>query len=114
MSFMDTIQDKQVVFGKETTYLDFKTGMKTIEVYRDSSHDTRALKQDEDGQLWLYDFHEEMNFSGPDMIYEHFFKVDSAEQAEKYKDKHLMALKIDLRPFAYIGPGSSKIYTFEK
>lgn len=107
-------KEKQTVLGKETSYLGFKADMKTIETYYNSSHDKRELRQDGDGNLWLYDFHEEMNFSGGfDYIYEHFFKVESAEQAAQYKGTNILTIEMELRPYVFVGPQSAELKVIE-
>lgn len=110
MGFLKGIDLKQDVFGKFLTYHEFKK-MTLITCYLDTSHDTRSLYQDNDGQYWLYDFHEVMNFEGgPDCIYEHYFKLDDKSQAEVYKGRDIVELKSNFH-YAYIGPGTSIIIT---
>ena len=99
------LEKKQPIFGKSLSYNEVKN-FKTVEVFADSSHDTRSLQQDEEGNFYLYDFHEIMNFSGgEDTIYEHIFFLESEEQGRKLARSDIFTLKTKLRKYIWIGPG---------
>lgn len=97
------LEKKHDVFGEQLSYLEIKD-FTFVEKYVNTNHDTRALVKNAKGDLFLYDFHEEMGFPD-DVIHEHLFPVESKEEAEKYKHSNIFTLKATFRKFIWIGPG---------
>ena len=93
-------QIKHSLFGNQWSYNDLKA-FETIKVYKNTSHDVRALEKSPDGQLFLYDFHEKMGFPDDEII-EHFFLVESEEEAEKLSNAHVFTLKSENRKWIHI------------
>lgn len=98
------LEEKQYLFGKNLSYEDLKA-FKTIETFTNTSHDTRSLVQDEDGNFYLYDFHEVMNFSGNDDMYEHFFFLENEAQGRRLANADVLTLKTELTQYIWVGPG---------
>lgn len=99
---------KQTVMGKEMSYFDLKE-WDTIKTFRNTNHNTDSLVKDADGNLWYYHFHEEMSFSGPDIINELWFKVPSAEFAEENWNKDIFFWRSQGFLTLHVGPGGANI-----
>jgi hypothetical protein len=99
---LSKLEAKHNIFGEELSYWDLKK-FQTIEKFKDTSHDTRSLVQDHNGQFYLYDFHEEMGFPD-DVIHEHYFLLENAEQGREHADDDMITLKSTFGKFIWIGP----------
>ncbi|GAB6443390.1 hypothetical protein bcgnr5369_08580 [Bacillus cereus] len=98
---MDKEQKRMQMFnfkGMELNYWMLKD-FTTLKTYVNTSHDTRSLVQDDKGNLYLYVFHEEMSFSGPDVMTEFFFLVKNEEEAGEKATESAFSLRSE---FDYI------------
>lgn len=99
---MSKYERKQMVLGKEMSYLDLKA-WEVVKTYEDTNHDTNALVKDPDGGLWYYNFHEEMGFPD-DVIVETWVSVPNEEFADENWHKNIFFWKSINRRFITVGP----------
>ncbi|QEM43261.1 hypothetical protein CHOTACABRAS_207 [Bacillus phage Chotacabras] len=88
---MLTNMEKEFVFkGEELTYNILKEGLKkdkVLKVYTDTSRFERKLMKSPAGQMFLYEYEEEMGFPN-DRITELFVLVTSEEDADKVNQEN--------------------------
>ncbi|QVW28959.1 hypothetical protein [Bacillus phage SWEP1] len=100
---MLTNMEKEFVFkGEKLTYNKLKEGLKkdnALKVYVDTSRFERKLTKSPEGQLFLYEYTEEMGFPD-DRITELFVQVSSEEDADSLHREHFIAAG---RPHIYVG-----------
>lgn len=97
------LEIKQDMFGKALSYMDLKA-FEVVENFVDTSHDTRSIVKDEEGRLYLYDFHEEMGFPSDEII-EHYFIIDNESQGKQFAVARMMDIKSNLKKYIGVGPG---------
>ncbi|ARQ95131.1 hypothetical protein FLAPJACK_206 [Bacillus phage Flapjack] len=105
-SFLDRMfenMEKEFDFrGERLTYNILKEGLhrdNVIKVYTDTSRFERKLMKSPLGQMFLYEYEEEMGFPN-DRITELFVLVSSEEDADKLNQDHFIAAG---RPHIYVG-----------
>ncbi|AEW47369.1 hypothetical protein BCB4_0140 [Bacillus phage B4] len=105
-SFLDRMfknMEKEFIFKGETlTYNKLKEELhrdNVLKVYTDTSRFERKLMKSPEGQMFLYEYHEEMGFPD-DRITELFVLVSSEEDADKLNQDHFIASG---RPHIYVG-----------
>lgn len=93
--------EKEFIFKGETlTYNKLKEDKeRVLKVYVDSMRFERKLVKSPEGQLFLYEYEEEMGFPD-DRITELFVHVSSEEDADKLNREHFIAAG---RPHIYVG-----------
>jgi hypothetical protein len=103
MSLESLIQQLEKSFtfkGKTMNYFDLKK-FETVKTYIDTDKYERKLKKDEDGNLYLFEYTEEMGFPD-DKMDETFVPVESEEESDRLN----MSRDITSgRSYIYVGPG---------
>lgn len=105
-SFLDRMfknMEKEFDFrGERLTYNILKDGLhggNALKVYTDTSRFERKLMKSPEGQMFLYEYEEEMGFPD-DRITELFVLVSSEGDADKLNREHFIAAG---RPHIYVG-----------
>lgn len=96
MGYMDNI-NKEFEFRGKTLIVGKIREWKSIKVYKQSSHLDRVLVQDEDGNLYLYEFYEKVNFDRDDEIINTYVLVKDEAEADKLDKEQFIFRKDSFR-----------------